>query len=586
MKFKKLLIVGIILVVLIGIVGLTYSFFSIGDVQDTANTFTSGCLNIELTNESSSINLNNIYPVTDIEGLKETSYDFTIKNNCSTPTTYQINLESLNEQANSLGADYIKVALSSDTVDPVISKLGNNPSATPEIEGAYESYNLYTTSIGAGEERTYHLKLWLDYDATVEQAASKVYQSKINVIANPEVEVVDTLEATFNNNHTTITSTLTNNVTSATYCISEGNICEPTTSAIISNHSYTIELEESETEKMVCTRLNGISKIICSNPLDVAPLCPEGASACNTILANAKMGEGTPDFSKTSCSVESNNGIDCGESTIGLYEGEENGKRIYYFRGDVDDNWVSFAGFYWRIIRTNSDGSIRMIYAGTDPDVTTGEGTQIGTSTFNSAYNASYYVGLKYTVNEQHGTTTDSSIMETLNTWYSNNLASYANQLTSGTGFCGDRDMASGYSWSAEPSDTIRYAAYERVITNKTPSLDCNTASDNFTTSGTGTGNGALQYPIGLITADEVALAGGRNGTINYGYYLYTGQAYWTMTPYSFPLAIVFQVSSNGPLNSYNIGLAECGVRPVINLRADVSLSGSGTSSDPYVVIG
>ena len=315
----------------------------------------------------------------------------------------------------------------------------------------------------------------------------------------------------------------------------------------------------------------------------------EGAkeiTAVDTILANAKMGEGTPDFSKTSCSAGSNNGGDCEEATVGLYEGTENGEPIYYFRGDVDDNWVSFAGYYWRIIRTNSDGSIRMIYAGTDPNVTTGEGTQIGTSAFNTKYNASYYVGLKYTEDEQHGTSIDSTIMGILNTWYTNNLASYASELTSGTGFCNDRDMSSGYSWSATPSSGIYYAAYERLITNKTPTLDCNTASDNFTTSGTGIGNGALQYPIGLITADEVAMAGGKNAN-NYGYYLYTGQNYWTMSPSYFrgSCAFVLIASSTGYLNTGDVNTTR-GVHPVINLRADVTLSGTGTSSDPYVVEG
>ena len=36
----------------------------------------------------------------------------------------------------------------------------------------------------------------------------------------------------------------------------------------------------------------------------------------------------------------------------------------YYFRGNVENNWVKFAGYYWRILRINGDGSIRMIYAG------------------------------------------------------------------------------------------------------------------------------------------------------------------------------------------------------------------------------
>ena len=93
---KRVIILIISLIAITGIiVGVSYAFFSTGGMQEAANTFQSGCLNISLTNESTSINLSNIYPVTDIEGLDGTSYDFTIKNTCSTDANYQINLESI-----------------------------------------------------------------------------------------------------------------------------------------------------------------------------------------------------------------------------------------------------------------------------------------------------------------------------------------------------------------------------------------------------------------------------------------------------------------------------------------------------------
>ena len=148
---KLALIIAGVLIVLAGVIGITFAYFSTGGVQDTANTFNSGCLNISLTNESTSINLTDAYPITDVEGLETTSYDFTVKNNCNSATNYQINLESLNEQVNSLNADYIKVSLSSDTVDNVISILSSNTSVTPTIDNAYESYNLYTDSLDANE---------------------------------------------------------------------------------------------------------------------------------------------------------------------------------------------------------------------------------------------------------------------------------------------------------------------------------------------------------------------------------------------------------------------------------------------------
>ena len=104
--------------------------------------------------------------------------------------------------------------------------------------------------------------------------------------------------------------------------------------------------------------------------------------------------------------------------------------------------------------------------------------------------------------------------------------------------------------------------------------------------SGSNQGNGTLTYPIGLITADEVAFAGGVNGITNQSYYLYTGQDYWTMSPCRFygGWARVLPVRSYGALGGYNVNLMY-GVRPVINLKADVQISsGSGTSSNPYVI--
>ena len=174
-KSKKIRIIGGVVLCLVAVIGITFAFFSTGGTQETANTFTSGCLNIELTDASASINLTNTYPISDVEGVDSTSYDFTVRNTCDTPTNYSINLESLNQVANTLNANYIKVSLSSNTVDNVISKLSYNTSITPELDGAYEAYTLYTASLGAYEEKTYHLKLWIDYDATVEQAANKTY---------------------------------------------------------------------------------------------------------------------------------------------------------------------------------------------------------------------------------------------------------------------------------------------------------------------------------------------------------------------------------------------------------------------------
>ena len=254
----------------------------------------------------------------------------------------------------------------------------------------------------------------------------------------------------------------------------------------------------------------------------------------------------------------------------------DNDGEVYYFAGNPTDNWVKWAGFYWRIIRINGNGSLRMIYQGTSAN-TTGTGTQLQTSAFNSSSNRSEYVGLKYTSGQQHGQNTNSTIMGVLETWYNSKLASYADDIDTNAGFCSDRNMGSGYSWSSQPSSTIYYAAYDRVAKTSSsvnPSFKCSNTSD------------ILKIPIGLITVDETVYAGLAWNANNSSNYLYTNQNYWTMSPswYSVGDAIVFGVDSNGILGTWIVNDA-LGVRPVVNLKSSVQITGgNGTADLPFEI--
>ena len=287
------------------------------------------------------------------------------------------------------------------------------------------------------------------------------------------------------------------------------------------------------------------------------------------------------------------------EDTTGTIYYEDTSKgTTYYFAGKPSDNWVKFANKYWRIIRINEDGSLRLIYQGTSAN-TTGTGTQTETSTFSinsSTYNNNAYVGYMYAVGSLRGTTTDSGIKKKLDTWYQDNLSSYADKIDGNAGFCGDRTPSTSSSSinnsGGTGTTTTYYAGYIRLDTNKQPTFECKDEdgeeSDLYTTSGSSVGNGLLDYPIGLISADEIAYAGGANEQNNTSYYLYTRQNYWTMSPSFFSsvgYAIVFAVNGNGYLGSYNVTNAY-GVRPVINLKSSVQFSeGNGTSDKPFVVI-
>ena len=229
-----------------------------------------------------------------------------------------------------------------------------------------------------------------------------------------------------------------------------------------------------------------------------------------------------------------------------------------------------------------------MIYQGTSAN-TTESGTQIGTSAFNSSHNNNMYVGFKYTSGEVHGTGTNSTILgasssSSLNTWYQNNLADEAEYIDGNVGFCGDRTPSTSGSSSngsgGTGTTTTYYGAYIRLVSNNNSSLQCSDSRDIYTTTDSSTGNKSLTYPIGLLTADEYVLAGSENS------YLDVGINYWTMSPYWYYSgdAYVFRVDSSGDLGGWNV-YGTNGVRPVINLKSAIAISGSGTTSDPFKVV-
>ena len=249
------------------------------------------------------------------------------------------------------------------------------------------------------------------------------------------------------------------------------------------------------------------------------------------------------------------------------------GNNSYYFAGNPTDNWVYFAGYYWRIVRINGDKTTRLIYNGLST-AKIGESTIVGYSAFNDEYNRNEYVGFKLALWQQHGQLANSRILNKLLEWYNGSELSnneYSKYISTEAGFCGDRTTNNNWSSTA----AINYAAYERLVTGKMPSLQCEESSDLYNTE------------VGLITADEVAFAGGVYGTSNDSYYLYNNIDFWTMTPYSLNslgYAGVFSISGGHQLTNSTVS-GSLGIRPVINLKADTLFTGTGTSTDPYVVV-
>ena len=382
----------------------------------------------------------------------------------------------------------------------------------------------------------------------------------------------------------------------------------------------------------------------------------------------------------------------------GLYAATDEDGTSYYYRGAVAGNYVKLDNKYYRIIRVNGDGTLRIIYDGTTPHEN-GEASsnrQVGTSSFNPYYSdngyvgymygdmsqnvitegentwqytglsatAKYYFGTSYSYdksknaftvtgdmvaatlteygqqyndkkyytcfstsktgtcqrlihvqsyrnatqmnvksvensstsyNQAHQNLNNSTMKTYLENWYNNNLSSVDDKISKTTYFCNNRQISSkgdGTYKNTGYGITPTMYGYTRIYDwngNATgPILNCPQANDKFTVS-TATGNGKQTKPIGLITADEVNMAGGKNGFRNMLYYLYTGTDYWTMSPSYFNSywsdAIEFYVTSSGELSPWNVVTGGYGVRPVLNLNTEnLKFTGTGTMQDPFVI--
>ena len=341
-----------------------------------------------------------------------------------------------------------------------------------------------------------------------------------------------------------------------------------------------------------------------------------------TILNNnggkdAIEAKGTPDFSQI---VDTNEGMYAAKDDLGT---------SYYFRGAVDNNWLQYGEYikdmyncnngilsetdtgnsctkiaskgdkmYWRVVRINGDASIRLIYSGItapteDTKVTmTQNNTLLGNSLFNTNRNNAEYVGYMYTIGEQHGTSVDSTIKKFLENWYANYTNLNNKEMkTTDTIYCNDR-MASSSSGKIPEEISLwvssgtpyYYGAQSRI---NSPVLTCTNVNDKFSTT-ISYGNGKLFYSVGLITSDEVMMAGAAsNNNENYNFYLNNGAWYWTSSPGNFDSynnANVYVFSEFGDLDARYTNENDNAARPVISLSPSVKLSGSGTWNDVYTV--
>ena len=271
---------------------------------------------------------------------------------------------------------------------------------------------------------------------------------------------------------------------------------------------------------------------------------------------------------------------------------------VYYYAGNTTKNWVKFAGYYWRIIRTNADGSIRLLYSGTSHDTKSGN---IGTSAFNTTRNSPKYVGYMYGNDDSsllnaRANTNNSTIKTAIDNWYASNMTSYTKYLSTTAVYCNDRTEQTSGTYNTGNTQ-FYYAPYARVYTNYAPTYDCTEAGDAFSGSNT---SAKLTYPIALMTVDEIMRAGGKGGTSltsPYAWYYLnsangsiTGSTnWWLLSPsyWNSSYARIFNVhGSNYPGNLDNCGTTDVDVvRPAISLKSCTLYStGDGSASNPYTI--
>ena len=277
-------------------------------------------------------------------------------------------------------------------------------------------------------------------------------------------------------------------------------------------------------------------------------------------------------------------------------------KEVYYYAGNTTNNWVKFANLYWRIIRTNHDGSIRLLYVGTSPDTTSGH-IGLSVSAFNPSKDSPKYVGYKYgedtSLDTIRNNTTDSTIKEFIDSWYQNNLINYTKYLSTSAVYCNDRSLGTGQTYSA--SSKFNFAPYYRMDwdtagAKANPSYNCTDIRDAFSVDNT---SAKLDFPVSLMTADEIAFAGGvSRAKMNTPYAWFMSNSagvkvpshsWWSLSPgiWNGSYSCVWDWnSSNADLRNNIAGGSPLAVRPAISLKScTLYNAGDGSATNPYTIL-
>ena len=622
---KKLKLYYGFLVTVLCIIGVSFAWFRLYLSQTENNTIASRtCFNTTLTEDTSKISLTDAFPISDEDGLKQTPFTFTIKNNCNSYVKVYITIDSTYRESTStsyLKDNYMKVNISPKGTTTGKSVILGSQTLT-DLENNRKGYIIVSTGLKANEEKSYDLRIWMDSAVTTEQGLNKNWSGKIVVVSNASFPTfAETILA--NNEVKTPLTTPGSEVSAYT----KDDVESQSTSVSSTYQAYYITYGTG-------WEANGTSFNLTGTAVTSDTYANSYSSLVGKYLPNSSLssaGSNTAGTMKTTTNLSSVYYVVSATSSSFTYKEITSNKNTteallastvddygtsYYFRGAVKNNYVEFANKCWRIVRITGDGSVKLVLhndntAGaanpcssannsTDAAFARYSGTTY-TSAFNTNYNDNAYIGFMYgqagasDYASAHANTNKSTILTNLETWYNNNLKTYESKLAD-TIWCNDKSTVSGeLGYGTNSTD---YTAYNRLISTKQTTLIC--PNDNnggklskFTVKDTTNGNGNLTYKIGLLTTDEIAFAGSVSGKYNCSTYLQenTGTSWWSLSPFGFSggLAGVWGVDSgrlgrnvvNGPSG---VG-GDRGLRPAISLVSDATISrGSGTSEDPYVV--
>ena len=631
-QYKKIRIILSVLLVVILLIGTSFAIFqNFARQSGTNNLGATNCFSVTFEGVNNAINLANDYPIPDSEGLERDPYTFKVTNNCNQYLSLSIGVETLS--TSEIPSNLIKGVIVNNGGIPTSAMLLSS-GKTMEAQNGGTAYELLTDGLGAKASKTYNLRLWFDESMTKEQGASKKYQGKVIVGASADIEKPRNLrEAILANNVVKTPITIPGKEVSA-YTLDD---VETMTERVDTESqayyvTYGTGWEANGTKFNLTgtavtsdTYANSYSSLV-GKYLPYSDLYGAGSSTAGTMMTTTNLSSVYYVVSATQNSftykeITSNKNTTEAE----LASTEDDYGTSYYFRGAVKNNYVEFANKCWRIVRIVGDGSVKLVLHNdntsnaANPCNSANNSTNAAfarysgttyTSAFNSNANDNAYVGFMYGTAgagdyaSTHANINKSKILQNLETWYKNNLESYESKLTD-TIWCNDKSTFITYTSGSTygtglgyGTNKTGYGARNRIYgvnpaSYASPSLIC--PNDNnggklskFTVKDTTNGNGNLTYKIGLLTADEIAYAGYASGSENTTTYLQenTGtNSWWSLSPILFDgsVAIIWYVAPSYLFNGY-VG-SYYGVRPAISLISSISVTGSGTSEDPFKVV-